>query len=103
MKENGRTELAKYTLSLFILGFLLTLVPAVPTTLFGKEQLDVTRDKDKTVYSIDSSERTRQDYREDRDRAWDMLNHMPIILDNRQNQNLPTQPAPTKPAPAPAR
>jgi len=101
--KKGRIGLGTYVFIFSILGFLLALVPGLPAALFAKEQLDVTRDKDKTVYSIDSSDRTRRDYRDDRDRAWDMLNHMPVIIDNRPNQGAPTQPAPARPAPAPAR
>jgi hypothetical protein len=98
MKKCKRDRPGAYTLTFWISGILFVLLSALPTTLPAKEQLSVTRDKDKTVYSIDSSERTRREDMEDRERAWEMLNHMPVILDNRQNQTAPV--TPTQPAPA---
>jgi hypothetical protein len=42
--------------------------------------LDVKKDEDKTVYSIDSKEETRQD---DKEKAWDMLKNGNILIDKR--------------------
>jgi hypothetical protein len=98
MKKCKRAWLGTYVLTFWISGILFVLLSALPTALLAKDQLSVTQEKDKTVYSIDSSERTRRQDMEDRDRAWEMLNRMPIILDKRQNQTVPV--TPTQPSPA---
>ena len=98
MKKRKRDWLGTHTITFWISGVLFVLLSALPTVLLAKDQLSVTQEKDKTVYSIDSSERTRREDTEDRDRAWEMLNRMPIILDKRQSQTVPV--TPTQPAPA---
>jgi hypothetical protein len=94
MKRCKRVGCGNYTFALCTAGILLLLVSGLPLHLSAKEQLSVTRDSEKTVYSIESSDRTKREDAEERDRAWDMLNHMPIILDNRQN--VPVRPAPPR-------
>jgi hypothetical protein len=96
MKKCKRTGFGKWSLALCITGMLVSVVWSLPSPLLAKEQLDVTQDKDKTVYSIGSSDATRREDVEDRERAWDMLRHMPVIMDNRQNPSAPVQPAPAK-------
>jgi len=54
------------------------------TNAVGKDTMEVTRDKDKTTYAIGPSERGNQgktDEEKERERAWDMLKHMNIIID----------------------
>jgi hypothetical protein len=94
MTEYKPAGLGKYAFALCLSAILFFLVSGLPSTLLAKEQLSVTQDKEKTVYSIDSSDKTRQEDKEERDRAWDMLNRMPIMLDNRQN--VPVRPVPAK-------
>jgi hypothetical protein len=94
MKKCKRTGLGKCVLALCVAGMLVSIVATLPSPLLAKEQLNVTRDNEKTVYSIDSSDRIMQEDKEERDRAWQMLNNMPIILDNRQS--VPVRPAPAK-------
>ncbi|MCX5816524.1 MAG: hypothetical protein NTX75_09845 [Proteobacteria bacterium] len=43
------------------------------------------------MYSIDSSDANGREDMKERDRAWDMLKDMPIMMDSRQGQ--PAQPA----------
>lgn len=95
MKSCKPAGLGKYAFALCVSAILLLLVSGPPSPLLAKEELTVTRDNEKTVYSIGSSDKTRQEDKEERDRAWEMLNHMPIMLDNRQGG--PVQPAPVKP------
>ena len=93
-----RVLLRLHTSILAVTATLLLPLAGIPAALLAKDQLSVTRDKDKTIYSIDSSERTRQEDLEERERAWDMLRHMPVIIDKRQNQTMPATPA--QPAPS---
>ena len=71
--------------------------------------LDTQRDKDKTVYSIGSNKTKRDEEMKDKERSWDMLKNMGIVIDERQdkpshnkhpqsqtNQNQQTQPVPAK-------
>ena len=71
--------------------------------------LDTQRDKDKTVYSIGSNKTKRDEEVKDKERSWDMLKNMGIVIDERQdkpshnkhpqsqtNQNQQTQPVPAK-------
>jgi hypothetical protein len=63
---------------IFMTGFL--------TPLISKDGLEVTRDKDKTVYSIGSSEKRNNEKTEeekDKERAWEMLKNMNNIIDKR--------------------
>ena len=58
----------------------------VPHTVISKDALEVTRDKDKTTYSIGPSEKRNSEKTEeekDKERAWDMLKNMNIIIDKR--------------------
>jgi hypothetical protein len=95
MKSCKSVKHRKYAITLCMSGILLFLMSGLPSPLFSKDELNVTRDKDKTVYTIDSSETTRQADMQERDRTWDMLRNMPIILDRRQGG--PVQPVPAKP------
>jgi hypothetical protein len=49
--------------------------------LSAEEVISVEHDKDKTVYTIGSSGQANQ---EDQDKAWEMLNNMGIIEDQRK-------------------
>jgi hypothetical protein len=62
----------------FMTGFLAPVI--------SKDGLEVTRDKDKTTYSIGSSEKRDNEKTEeekDKERAWDMLKNMNNVIDKR--------------------
>ena len=94
MKSCKSSKHRKYTITLCMSSLLFFLISGLPSHLCAKDELNVARDKEKTVYSVDSSEKTRREDMEERDRAWDMLRNMPIILDKRQGA--PAQPSPAK-------
>jgi hypothetical protein len=76
---------AKRVVFIICLGFILflTLTMLCPP-LFAGDELDIKKDKDKTVYTIGSSDDNRKEEAKERDKAWDMLNKMPVIIDKRQ-------------------
>jgi hypothetical protein len=102
----GANNLKRYMLSLCI-SIPLYLVSGLQSPLFAQDDISVSREKDKTVYSIDSSDEDRQQQEREKDKAWDMLKNMPIIINGRQNQPTPTrpvQPGPVQPVqPAPGK
>jgi hypothetical protein len=71
--------------------------------------LDVQRDKEKTVYSIGPNKTKRDEETKDKERSWDMLKNMGIVIDEGQdkhhrnknqqgqtNQSQQSQPSPAK-------
>lgn len=106
-KAKGRraTSLKRYALLLGV-SILLFLVYGPRSYLYAKDEISVSREKDKTVYSIDSNDESRLQQEKERDKAWDMLRNMPVIINKRQGQPKPVQPAqpaasqPVQPAPA---
>jgi hypothetical protein len=75
-----------------------------PPSLGAQGEISVSREKDKTVYSIDSSDENRVREERERDKAWDMLRNMPVFIDKRQPhpkpaQLGPVQGQPVRPAP----
>jgi hypothetical protein len=81
------------------IGFILfQILTMLCPCLFAADELDVKKDKDKTVYTIGSSDDNRKEEAKERDKAWDMLNKMPVIIDRRTGQ--PATTAPAQPAPA---
>ena len=79
-----------------VLRSVLSVVSCVFVLMYGslsdaveKDGLDITRDKDKTAYSIGSSENRKDGKTEeerDKEQAWGMLNHMNVIVDQRGNK-----------------
>ena len=66
------------TIFIFMNGFL--------TDAISKDAIEVTRDKDKTTYSIGPSEKKSNEKTEeekDKERAWDMLKNMNTVIDKR--------------------
>jgi hypothetical protein len=52
----------------------------------GKDAMEVTRDDEKTTYTVGPLEKNSQgksEVEKERERAWDMLKHMNIIIDKR--------------------
>lgn len=49
----------------------------------NKDEMTVVRDKDKTVYTIGSSGNNRKEEEKDREKSWEMLKNMNIIIDKR--------------------
>jgi hypothetical protein len=75
---------------------LLLLVSGPRSPVYAKDEISVSREKDKTVYSIDSSDENRLQQERERDKAWDMLRNMPVIIDKRQINPMPVQPSPAQ-------
>ncbi len=91
-KMNCNKYLLKGFLVLSVNMFLL--MPGFLPNAIGKDTMEIKRDEHKTVYTIGSS-RERKDGKteeeKDKERAWDMLKHMNILIDQRnqggQQQN----------------
>jgi hypothetical protein len=88
----------KASLLIFFVSLLLLLTGWQPA-LFAQDDISVRRDKDKTVYTIEGGDQNRQLQERERDRAWDMLRNMPVIIDGRQGKPVPVQPGPVQPTP----
>jgi hypothetical protein len=84
----------KYYLLVLSISLLLFLISGPQLSLSAQDEISVSRDKDKTVYSIDSNDENRLQQEKERDRAWDMLRNMPVIIDGRQVQPMPVNPSP---------
>ena len=99
----GKKKLYNYKMSFskyLLKGFLVLsvniflLIPGLLPNAIGKDTMEIKRDEKKTVYSIGSSQDKKDGKTEDekdKDRAWDMLKHMNILIDQRnqggQQQN----------------
>jgi len=51
--------------------------------------LDTKRDRDKTVHSIDSNKTKRYEEAKDKERSWDMLKNLGIVIDERKGKPSP--------------
>ena len=89
-------NLRRYMLVLCI-SILLLLVSGPRPSRCAQGDISVSREKDKTVYSIDSNDESRLQQERERDKVWDMLRNMPVIIDGRQNQSTPARPVPPGP------
>ena len=49
--------------------------------------LDTPRDKEKTVYSIGSNKTKKDEEVKDKERSWDMLKNIGVVIDGRQDKN----------------
>jgi hypothetical protein len=78
------------------ISMLLFLVSGPQPSRCAQDEIRVSREKDKTVYSIDSSDENRLQQERERDKAWDMLRNMPVIIDKRQVNPMPVQPGPVQ-------
>lgn len=79
-------------LSVTIVCLSLLLAPFRWSLLYGGSDLSVTRDDDKTVYSIRSDGAARREEQKEKEKAWDMLKHMQIRPVPPQNGRQPAQP-----------
>ena len=52
----------------------------------AKDTMEVVRDKDKTVYTIDSDDRDAREEARDKERAWQMLQNGNFIIDGRDRR-----------------
>lgn len=84
----------KLSIVIFFISLLLFVVSGPRLSLSAQEEITVSRDKDKTVYSIDSNDENRLQQEYERDKAWDMLRNMPVIIDQRQVHPMPVNPGP---------
>ncbi len=78
-------------------SILLFFVSGLQAPLLAQDEISVQREKDKTVYTIGSCGENRREEAAERDKAWDMLRNMPVIIDGRQGQ--PKAPGPMGPQP----
>jgi hypothetical protein len=58
----------------------------VPGSASAQARLEVTREKDKTVYTIGSGPQAAQEEALEKERAWEMLKNMRIDADRRKSQ-----------------
>ena len=80
---------------LLLLSFAVLLILALPLRgLFADDQITVKHDQDKTVYTIGPDTQNRQEEERERDKAWNMLNNMPIPD---RGKRPPTQGQPPQP------
>ena len=94
-KTNGRRMAnLKRSMLIFSISLLLFVVSGPQLSLSAQDEITVSRDKDKTVYSIDSNDENRLQQENERDKAWDMLRNMPVIIDQRQVHPMPVNPGP---------
>jgi len=69
--------------------FVIFLLLHLPSNSYSGE-IEVQRDKEKTVYSIGSSQGNKDGTTEaekDKEKAWDMLRNSNIIIDKRKNKD----------------
>jgi hypothetical protein len=101
--RRGKTNLKRYAFSLCI-SILLFPVLGLRSPVSAQGDISVHQDKDKTVYTIDGEDENKQLQERERERAWDMLRNMPVMIDGRQGKPVPVQPGPVQPAqPAPGK
>jgi hypothetical protein len=97
----------KGSLLIFSVAILLLVLSGSHSPLFSKDDISVSQDKDKTVYTIDSGDENIKQQERERAEGLEILKNMPIMIDGRRNQPLPrqpVQPTPVQPAqPNPAR
>ena len=98
MRSHEAGKQRKHTSILLMGALLLFLAWGLQAPLFAAGDLDVKRDDEKTVYTIGPSERGRREEDMQKDRAWDMLRNMGVIMDKRQGQT--TQGQGTQPSTA---
>jgi hypothetical protein len=74
----------------FLFTTLFILMSGFLTNAISKDPIEVTRDKEKTTYSIGPSEKKSNEKTEeekDKERAWDMLKNMNTVID-KQGQDV---------------
>jgi hypothetical protein len=86
MRSHEAGKQRKHTSIFLTGGLLLFLASGLQAPLFAAGDLDIKRDDEKTVYTIGPSERGRREEDMQKDRAWDMLRNMGVIVDKRQGQ-----------------
>lgn len=57
--------------------------------VFAKDTLEVKKEKDKTVYTIDSDDESLREEQRDKEQAWQMLQNGNIWIDGRQRRPVP--------------
>jgi hypothetical protein len=74
------------SLSLIVGAALLLSLTMLPFRAFAQAPIGLQRDKEKTVYTIGSDSRARQEEAAEREKAWEMLKSMGIIVDQGKRQ-----------------
>jgi len=57
--------------------------------VLAKDTMEVRKEKDKTVYTIDSDDEAIREEERDKERAWQMLQNGNIWIDGRQRRPVP--------------
>jgi hypothetical protein len=57
------------------------------SVLVAQSKLEITRDKDKTIYSIESSKQSNQEEKDDKDKTWEMLKNSGVIINKRKSSS----------------
>ena len=86
MRPRRAAKIKRYITALCSAGILLFFVSGLGLPVFAGDKIDVKRDDEKTVYAIGPSDDKRQEEARERDRAWDMLRNMGVIVDKRSGQ-----------------
>jgi hypothetical protein len=89
MRTCRAANFGRYVLTIVSGSMLILLIAGLEAPLYAKDTLDITRDEEKTVYSIGSSDEKRREEAKDKEKAWDMLKNMGVIVDKRQGQTAP--------------
>jgi hypothetical protein len=80
-------------LRVFVLGIAFTLSSLIVaggwSSAYAKDTMEVVRDKDKTVYTIDSDDSYRREEERDKERAWQMLQNGNFWIDGRGRRQGP--------------
>jgi hypothetical protein len=77
----NRSQRRNSFLRLLALGEMFLFCAGAFSPLLADEGLEVKNEKDKTTYTIESGEDKKKD--EDKEKAWDMLKNMGILIDGR--------------------
>ncbi len=83
MNGKGNTELTSLPVILAILLAASLLLVPWPSSAETREEMTVVRDKEKTVYTIGSNGENKKEEEKDREKSWEMLKNMNIIIDRR--------------------
>ena len=79
-------SLGASTVLIVIAGALFIPTPRLLPCLYAQAPITVERDQDKTVYTIGSNSQIKQEEAAEKDKTWDMLKSMGVVVDQRKNR-----------------
>ncbi|MCX8021340.1 MAG: hypothetical protein N2745_01020 [Syntrophorhabdaceae bacterium] len=77
------SRFCKYLLVFIIISFTLLFFPILSFSSEEKEKIDVKRDKEKTVYTIDGGDDKKKEQKDDRENSWEMLKNMKLWIEKK--------------------